>query len=172
MKLLEEILSDYPRIWEFYKQDDGERGRGPKYAQRYPMPMGTLSMIVDFHKWVHTTARLVAETVAIELPNTVRKVGVGPDPVVMFRINWLDTNWSLIQSRQKSLAKTLGDEVGHWHTKIRVRVNDADLYAYQPETSCQSCLHRSVVRMNDKLICVNVACRNPLTGEFLTWQIN
>lgn len=172
MKLLEEILSDYPRIWEFYKHNAGERERSPKYAQRYPLPMGTLSMIVDFHKWTHATAHLVANTTGIELPNHVRKVGVGPDPVVMFRIQWLDINWRLIESKRKTLAKTLGDEVQQWHTRIRVKVNDADIYAYQSDTFCAGCNHRSVVRTNDYFICVNVACRNPLTGEFRTWQIN
>jgi hypothetical protein len=172
MKLLEEILSDYPRIWEFYKQDISERERTPKHAQRYPLPLGTLSMIIDFHKWTHATTRLVSSEIGIEVPNHIRKVGVGPDPVVMFRIHWIDANWNAIETRRKSLAKTLGGEVEQWHTRIRVKVNDADIYAYQSDTFCQSCFHRSVVRMNNTYICVNVACRNPLTGEFLTWQIN
>jgi hypothetical protein len=172
MKLLDEILSDYPRVWEFYKHNSGERERSPKHAQRYPLPMATLSMIVDFHKWTHKTAVLVSETVGVELPNHVRKIGVGPDPVVMFRINWLSNTWNAVEQRQKSLAKTLGNEIIHWHTVIRVKVNDADVYSYETTTICNSCLHRSVVRMNESLICVNSACRNPLTGEWRTWQVN
>ena len=171
MKLLDEILSDYPRIWEYYKHETGERGRAPKYAQRYPVPLGTLSMVLDFHKWTHATAHLVAESVGLELPNHVRRTEVGPDPVVMFRINWLSISWHAVEQR-KSLAKTLGDEIGQWHTRIRVKVNDADLYSYESTTLCQGCNHRSVVRMNDKFLCVNTACKNPLTGEWLTWQVN
>jgi len=172
VKLLEEIVSDYPRIWEFYKHNTGERERSPKHTQRYPVPIGTLSMIIDFHNWTHKTVYIVRDTVGIELPNNVRKTAVGPDPVVMFRLNWLDTNWKLLESRQKSLAKTLGGEVEQWHTRIRVKVNDADIYAYQATAICAGCEHRSVVRMNDTFICVNTTCRNPLTGEFRTWQIN
>jgi hypothetical protein len=37
---------------------------------------------------------------------------------------------------------------------------------------CQSCFHRSVVRMNDIFICVNVQCRNPMTGKWRTWPIS
>lgn len=170
MRLLDEILSEYPRVWNYYKQDTGERGRAPKYAQRYPVPIGTLSMIIDFHKWTHKTARLVSNETGIELPNYVRKVGVGPDPVVMFRIQWLSNNWVQVETKRKSLAKTLGDEVTHWHTRIRLKVNDGDIYTYESNTLCQSCLNRSVVRMNDKFICVNIDCRNPLTGEWRTWQ--
>tara|TARA_R110000868_G_scaffold74293_5_gene214774 strand:+ start:4983 stop:5501 length:519 start_codon:yes stop_codon:yes gene_type:complete len=172
MKLLDEILSDYPRVWEYYKHDTGDRGRAPKYAQRYPLPMGTLSMILDFHKWTHATAHLVSETIGLELPNNVKRTEVGPDPVVMFRINWLSIVWTTVEQKQKTLAKTLGDEVGQWHTRIRVKVNDADVYTYEASTLCQGCQHRSVVRMNDRFICVNTACRNILTGEWLTWQVN
>jgi hypothetical protein len=172
MKLLDEILSDYPRVWEYYKHDTGDRGRAPKYAQRYPLPMGTLSMILDFHKWTHATAHLVSDTIGLELPNNVKRTEVGPDPVVMFRINWLSIVWTTVEQKQKTLAKTLGDEVGQWHTRIRVKVNDADVYTYEASTLCQGCQHRSVVRMNDRFICVNTACRNILTGEWLTWQVN
>lgn len=170
MKLLEEILSDYPRIWNYYKHDTGEKSRGPKYAQRYPVPMGTLSLIIDFHKWTHKTAHLVSESTGLELPNHVRRTEVGPSPVVMFRLQWLNNNWGNVESKRKTLAKTLGDEIIHWHTRIRVKVNDGDIYTYQSETICEFCLHRSVVRMNDKFVCVNVACRNPITGEWRTWQ--
>jgi hypothetical protein len=172
VKLLDEILNDYPRVWEFYKQNNEDKERGPKHAQRYPLPMGTLSLIIDFHKWTHRTAHLVSESVGIELPNHIKRTEVGPCPVVMFRIHWLSNTWHTIEQRQKSLAKTLGDEVGQWHTRIRVKVNDADIYAYDPQMICHSCNHSSVVRMNDRFICVNTACRNIMTGEWLSWQVN
>lgn len=108
--------------------------------------------------------------IIVRLP--VRKTEVGPCPVVMFRLDWMNKNWSVIERKRKSLAKTLGDDVVHWHTRIRVKVNDGDTYSYDPTIFCQNCNHRSAVRWNDRYICVNPACRNPLTGEVLSWQIN
>lgn len=171
MKLLEEILNDYPRVWEFYRHDTGEKGRAPKFAQRYPLPLGTISMILDFHTWTHRTAYLVASELGVTLPNDVRKTEVGPCPVVMFRIDWLNKNWSNVERKKKSLAKTLGDDVVHWHTRIRVKVNDADTYAYESTMLCTQCSHKSVMRWNERYVCVNPACRNPLTGEVRTWPV-
>ena len=172
MKLLDEILSDYPRIWNFYRQDIGEKQRQPKYAQRYPLPLGTLSMILDFHKWVNESSLSLADKTGIELSNNIRKTAVGPDPVVMYRIQWLSNNWSSIENKQKHLAKILGNEIIHWHTRIRVKVNDGDIYEYQSTILCEQCTHKSVVRINDIFLCVNVECRNPLTGKWRTWQNN
>lgn len=172
MKLLEEILNDYPRVWEFYRHDTGEKARTPKFAQRYPLPLGTISMILDFHKWTHATAILVSQEIGVTLPNDVRKTEVGPCPVVMFRLDWMNKNWSSVERKRKSLAKTLSDDVVHWHTRIRVKVNDGDTYSYDPSVFCQNCNHRSAVRWNDRYICVNPACRHPLTGEVLSWQIS
>ena len=170
VRLLDEILSDYPRIWEFYKHNDGEKARAPKYAQRYPVPIGTLSLIIDFHDWVHFSSKLISDSAKLELSNHIRKTEVGPCPVVMYRVKWISNNWHILKQRNKSLSKTLGDEVVNWHTRIRVKVNDGDIYAYQSELLCTQCAHRSVVRMNDNFICVNSACRNPLTGKWFTWQ--
>ena len=172
MKLLDEILSDYPRIWNFYKQDSGDKQRQPKYAQRYPLPLGTLSLILDFHKWVHESSLSLADKTGIELSNHVRKTEVGPDPVVMYRVQWLSNNWNLIEVKQKHLAKTLSGEILAWHTRIRVKVNDGDIYEYQAHTLCAQCKHRSVVRINNTFLCVNIECRNPLTGKWRTWLIN
>lgn len=169
MKLLEEILSDYPRVWEYYKHDSGEKGRAPKFSQRYPLPLGTLSMMLDFHKWTHKTTYFVASEIQQALPVPVRKTEVGPCPLVMSRIEWLNLVWEDIVRKRKSLSKTLGDEVIHWHTRIRVKVNDGDTYTYESEMACESCAHRSVMRINDKFVCVNTGCKNPLTGEFRTW---
>jgi len=172
LKLLDEILSDYPRIWNFYKQDSGDKQRQPKYAQRYPLPLGTLSMVLDFHKWVNQSALEVADKTGIELSNHIRKTPVGPNPVIMYRLQWLSNHWSAIENKQKHLAKYLGNEIVQWHTRIRVKVNDGDIYEYQSAVICQTCFHRSVVRINDTLICVNIECRNPLTGKWRTWPIN
>jgi hypothetical protein len=169
MKLLEEILSDYPRVWEYYKHDAGEKNRGPKFSQRYPLPLATLSMILDFHKWTHKTTYLVAGELQQALPVPVRRTDVGPCPLVMSRIRWLDYSWEEIVRKRKSLSKTLGDEIVHWHTRIRIKVNDGDTYTYESEMACESCAHRSVMRINDKFVCVNTGCKNPLTGEFRTW---
>lgn len=170
MKLLEEILSDYPRIWNYYKHDTGEKSRGPKYAQRYPVPIGTLSLIIDFHKWTHRTAYLVSSETGIQLTDIVKRTEVGPSPVVMYRLQWLNNNWGKLETQRKSLAKTLSDEVLHWHTRIRVKVNDGDIYTYESTVVCEHCSHRSVMRMNDRFICVNISCKNLLTGEWRTWQ--
>ena len=106
MKLLEEILSDYPRVWEYYKHDSGDKGRAPKFSQRYPLPLGTLSMILDFHKWTHRTTYLVAGELQQALPVPVRKTEVGPCPLVMSRIRWLDYSWEDVVRKRKSLSKT------------------------------------------------------------------
>jgi hypothetical protein len=172
VKLLDEILSDYPRVWEYYKHNTHERTNAPKYTQRYPLPLATLSMMIDFHKWTHATSKLFAETTGMDLPIHIKRTEVGPCPLVMFRLNWISNSWSVLQSKQKSLSETLGGEIGQWHTRIRVKVNDGDTYTYEAQMSCQSCNHRSVVRINDNLICVNSACRNPMTGEWLSWQVN
>jgi hypothetical protein len=165
MKMLEEILNDYPRIWEFYKNDNSEKTRAPKFAQRYPLPMATLSMIIDFEKWTHKTTLLVSSEIGIQLPNHVRKTEVGPNPVVMYRLHWLNQQWSVVENRKKSLAKTLSDDIIEWHTRIRVKVNDGNTYAYDPVLICNRCFHRSIVRFNDGYLCVNPACKNPLTGS-------
>lgn len=169
MKLLEEILSDYPRVWEYYKHGNVEVTRGPKFSQRYPLPLGTLSMIIDFHKWTHRTTYFVASEIQQALPVAVRKTEVGPCPLVMSRIQWLSAVWEDIVRKRKSLSKTLGDEVIDWHTRIRVKVNDGDTYAYEPTMTCDSCAHKSVMRINERFVCVNTGCKNPLTGEFRTW---
>lgn len=165
MKMLEEIINDYPRIWEFYRNDIGEKSRTPKFAQRYPLPISTLSMIIDFHTWTHKTVKLVASEIGVELPNHVKKTPVGPDPVVMFRLYWMNNQWNTIENRKKSLAKTLTDDIIGWHTKIRVKVNDGDTYAYDPVLVCHKCFHRSIMRYKEGFVCVNPACKNPLTGE-------
>lgn len=170
MKLLDEILSDYPRVWEYYKHDTGEKGRAPKFSQRYPLPLGTLSMILDFHKWTHKTTYFVASEIQQALPVPVRRTEVGPCPLVMSRIEWLNIVWEDITRKRKSLSKTLGDEIVHWHTRIRVKVNDGDTYTYESAMTCAQCAHKSVMRINDVFVCVNTACKNPLTGKLRTWQ--
>jgi hypothetical protein len=172
MKLLEEILSDYPRVWEYYKHDSGEKGRAPKFSQRYPLPLGTLSMMLDFHKWTHKTTYFVASEIQQALPVPVRKTEVGPCPLVMSRIEWLNLVWEDIVRKRKSLSKTLGDEVIHWHTRIRVKVNDGDTYTYESEMVCGQCAHKSVMRINDMFVCVNTACKDPMTGKLRTWLSN
>lgn len=164
MKMLEEILSDYPRIWEFYRNDSGDKTRTPKFAQRYPLPLATISMVIDFHTWTHATAKLVSSEIGIDLSNHVRKTAVGPDPVVMYRLHWLNQQWVVLENRKKSLAKTLTDDIIGWHTKIRGKVNDGDTYAYDPVLVCNRCFHRSIVRYNEGFLCVNPACKDPLTG--------
>lgn len=170
MRLLDEILSDYPRVWEFYKHDSTEKGRAPKFSQRYPLPLGTISMMMDFHKWTHKTTYLVAGELQQALPVPVRRTDVGPCPLVMSRVRWLSYSWEELVRKRKSLSQTLGDEVVHWHTRIRVKVNDGDVYTYESEMVCDDCSHRSVMCVNDKFVCVNTGCKNPLTGQFRTWQ--
>lgn len=172
MKLLDEIISDYPRVWEYYKHATSEKSRAPKFSQRYPLPVGTLSMMLDFHKWTHKTSRLVADTTQLELPNDIRKTEVGPCPLVLYRLNWLNSNWSHIQRKQKPLSETLSGEITLWHTRIKIKVNDGDTYTYESSMVCKRCTHRSVMRINDIYICVNSACRNPITNEVLSWEIN
>lgn len=172
MKLLEELISDYPRVWEYYKHHNSDSSRAPKYSQRYPLPIGTLSMMLDFHTWTHKTSKLVAETTGLELPNDIKKTEVGPCSLVLYRLNWLNHNWSFIQSKQKHLSDTLQTELKAWHTRIRMKVNDGDVYVYQASMSCVNCNNRSVMSINNTFICVNSACRNPITGKVLSWEIN
>ena len=172
MKLLDEIISDYPRVWEYYKQANTDRSRAPKYSQRYPLPIATLSMMIDFHKWTHATCKLVAEVVDIELPNDIKKTEVGPCPLVLYRLAWLNKNWSHIQNRQKHLSETLHVEVSKWHLRIKTKVNDGDSWHYETTMSCIHCSLKSVMRKEETYICVNSACRNPMTNEVLSWQIN
>lgn len=169
-RLLEEIISDYPRVWEFYKHHNEEKSRNPKFSQRYPLPLGTISMMVDFHKWTHNTTYLVAGTLQQDLPVTVRRTEVGPNPLVLHKLKWMMNKWDDLQRKNKSLAQTLGNEVLDWHTRIRVKVNDGDFYSYDSSIICDGCSHASVMAVNDLYVCVNVACRNPLTGEWRKWQ--
>jgi hypothetical protein len=171
VRLLDEILSDYPRVWEFYKHDTSDKSRTQKYANRYPVPMGTLSLIIDFHGWVHQTTVIISSEAQLPLPKPVKKTEVGPCPSVMSKVQWMGNNWHIIKQRKKSLSQTLGGEIVDWHTKIRVKVNDGDIYSYQSAVVCGRCAYKSVVRINDKFICVNVQCRNPMTGEWRTGDI-
>lgn len=172
MKLLDEIISDYPRVWEYYKHNSTDRSRAPKFSQRYPLPIATLSMMLDFHKWTHKTSRLVADNVGIDLPNDIKRTEIGPCPLVVYRLHWLNTNWSHIQRKEKSLSETLGNEILLWHTRIRVKVNDGDTYTYEPTMICSSCTHKSIMRINDMFICFNTACRSAVSGEMFSWKIN
>lgn len=171
MRLLDEVLSDYPRVWNYYKHDTGDKARTPKFAQRYPLPLATLSMMLDFHKWTHKSAYLCAGALQQALPVSPPRTETGPCPIVMVRLRWMSHNWNELTRKNKSLSKTLGDETLHWHTRIRVKVNDGDHYSYDPAIKCTSCGNSTVVQMNDLGVCVNVACRNPMTGEWRSWQI-
>lgn len=168
---IDELLGDYPKIWHFYKQDYGDRGRSEKYAQRYPLPINTLSLIIDFHKWTHSTARLVSDYIGIPVPKNAKPSEAGPCPLVIVRLHWLKNSWGDVQNH-KSLARTLGGEVVQWQTKIRGRVNDGDLYSYTAAVICERCQSRTVMRVNDRYLCVNSNCRDKFTGEWFSWEIN
>lgn len=168
---IEELLGDYPKIWHFYKQNTGEYGRSEKYAQRYPLPINTLSLIIDFHKWAHSTVRLVGEITGLEIPRNAKPSEAGPCPLVIVRLHWLKNTWTKVETN-KSLATTLGNEVIQWQTRIRSRVNDGDLYAYTASVICERCHSRTVMRVNDRYLCVNSNCRDKFTGEWFSWQIN
>lgn len=172
VKLLDEILSDYPRVWQFYKRNDGERVRTSRHAQRYPLPIATISMVLEFHSWTHETTQLVSDVVGLVMPAPVRKTETGPCPSVMSKIKWLNNSWSDLESQQKHLAGDLHHEILGWHTRIRAKVNDADVYAYDPGKVCDVCGHASIVRMGNKLICIANDCRNKMTGEYRSWEIN
>jgi len=168
--LLKDIVSEYPRIWEFYKINDGERVKTMKHQQRYPLPIDTLSMVLDFHKWTHYTASLFSDVTGLELPNHIKKTAVGPDPVVIYKLTWIGDYWSNLENSNKHLAKTLTTEIINWQTQIKRRVNDGDIYVYLPTEVCQACFHHSVMRINDVFICVNTACRDLMTGEVRRWK--
>ena len=167
---LDELLGDYPRIWNFYKTDYGDKGRAAKYSQRYPLPMGTLSMVLDFHKWVSSTSKLVSDVTGLPVPRNARPSEAGPDPLVIVRLHWLRNSWSSVEPK-RSLAKTLGEEIVGWHTRIRIKVNDGDVYSYTASVICTRCQNRTIMRMNDRYICVNSNCRDKFTGEWFSWQI-
>lgn len=167
---LEELLGDYPKIWYFYKQDFGDKGRSEKYAQRYPLPINTLSLILDFHKWTHATARIVNEHTGLPIPRNARPSQAGPCPLVISRLHWLMNCWNTVEAN-KSLAKTLGDEVVKWQTRIKSRVNDGDVYSYTAAVICQRCHSRTIMRVNDRYLCVNADCRDRFTGEWFSWEI-
>lgn len=168
---LDQLLGDYPKIWHFYKQNLGDTSRSEKYSQRYPLPISTLSLIIDFHKWTHNTARLVSEYIGVEVPINAKPSEAGPCPLVIVRLHWLKNSWGQVQNF-KSLAKTLGGEVVQWQTKIGTRVNDGDLYSYTAAVICERCQSRTVMRVNDKYLCVNANCRDKFTGEWFSWEIN
>lgn len=168
---LEELLGDYPKIWHFYKQNNGESGRSEKYAQRYPLPISTLSLIIDFHKWTHATCHLVNDYTGLPVPRNARPSEAGPCPLVIVRLHWLLNCWNTIEAH-KSLSKTLGGEVVQWQTRIRSRVNDGDDYSYTSTVICRRCESRTVMRVKDKYLCVNANCRDKFTGEWFSWEIN
>lgn len=168
---LEELLGDYPKIWHFYKQNTGDYGRSEKYAQRYPLPISTLSLIIDFHKWTHATCHLVNDYTGLPVPRNARPSEAGPCPLVIVRLHWLLNCWTTIEAH-KSLSKTLGGEVVQWQTRIRSRVNDGDEYSYTAAVICHRCQSRTVMRVKDKYLCVNSNCRDKFTGEWFSWEIN
>jgi len=170
VNLLQHIVSEYPRIWEFYKTDTSQNERRTKHAQRYPLPMDTLSMIVDFHKWTFRTATLFGEATGLEVPTFAKRAEVGACPAVISRLNWMQVSWQVLENKNKSLAKTLTNDIIIWQTRINRKVNDGEIFTYLEKEVCDTCNNNSVMRYNDYLICVNTACRNPITGEVKRWR--
>lgn len=169
--LLEELVGDYPRIWNFYKHSSDDNSRNQKYAQRYPIPMGTLSLIIDFHKWTHVTSRLVSRETGLPVPRNATPSEAGPCPLVILRLNWLSNAWTSLEAKQGNLDKTLAREVSDWHSRIRRRVDDGDTYTYTPAIYCSRCNSHAVMRVGERYVCVNGRCRDPFTGEWFSWQI-
>ena len=168
---IRELLGDYPRLWEFMDAKSPNSERSSKYARRYPLSVSLLSTAFEFHKWTHSNSKLVSEVIAIRLPCNVQPSASGPDPLVIARLTWLTKVWSNLESVDKNLAKTLDGEVDHWSMKIRQRLQGANPYKYLSGATCQHCQTRSVVQYENSLMCINAECRDPMTGEWRTWQM-
>lgn len=168
---LKQLLGDYPRLWEFMDSKNNNNERSVRNARRYPLNISVVSTALEFHLWTHKTAILVASATGLPLPNRYSHSMAGPDPSVMERLNWLATIWDTLETREKSLCKTLSADIDKWSIKIRSRFEGADSYKYLAGAMCSSCKCRSVVQYHKSLMCINVDCRDPLTGEWRTWEV-
>lgn len=169
---IKELIGDYPRLWEFIDAPPTHtEGSSNKHARRYPLSIGVLSTALEFNKWTIRTTNLVAEVIAIPCPRNANQSNAGPDPLVISRLNWFSKAWDTLESRDKNLAKTLDKEVEKWSWKIRSRFDGAEAYKYLSAATCQYCGSRSIVKYQDSLMCINNECRDPMTGEWRTWQV-
>lgn len=170
---LQNILGDYPKLWDFIEGSKSSTNeRSMKYARRYPLSIDALSNIIIFHKWVNFTTSIVAEVTGLPIPRNARRADTGPCPAILERLHWLEVSWLALESKNKNLSKTLSSEIVEWQYKIARRVGQTDTYTYDTAVICANCQGRTVMRIDDKYLCVNIVCKNPMTGEWRTWQIS
>lgn len=170
-QVIKELIGDYPRLWEFMDAQPPHQEGSAKFARRYPLSIAVLSTALEFNRWVIQTSRLVEEVAGIPCPRNIPTSNSGPDTMVIARLNWLSKSWDALESRDKDLAKTLDKEVDYWTMKIRARFQGATSYKYLSGATCQYCSSRSVVKYENSLMCINQECRDPMTGEWRTWQV-
>lgn len=168
---IKELLGNYPRLWEFIDAKSPHIEGSTRFARRYPLSISILNTALEFNKWTHQTTHLVSEVTKSKRPENIRKSSAGPDPLVIARLMWLTKIWEELERVDKSLAKTLTSEVNSWTYKIQYKFQGANPYKYLSGATCQSCNTKSVVRYENKLMCINDLCRDPMTGEWKTWEM-
>ena len=167
---LDRLLGDYPKLWDFiHSNNEIDKSRSVKFSRRYPLSIEALSNILEFHLWVRSTSRLIEEVVDLPMPRNQKQSESGPCPSIIEKLNWLNLVWYKLEKIDKSLSKTLNSELVKWQQKISKRIGDTDAYSYQAQMVCDGCGSRSVMRYNGFYLCVNIQCKNPLTGEWRTW---
>lgn len=168
---IRQLLGDYPRLWEFIDAKPSVSQRNARNSRRYPLSISVLSTILEFHMWVHETALIVSQVTYLPLPNRFSHSSAGPDPSVMERLNWVASVWDSLEKNEKHLSKDLSKEIDKWSNRIRSRFEGADSYKYLAGAQCNNCKTRSVVQYHKSLMCINVECRDALTGEWRTWEV-
>lgn len=169
---LGKLIGDYPKLWDFIDtNNDIDKSRSVKFSRRYPLSIDALSNILEFHLWVRKTSKLVSEVLFLPLPKNQKHSDSGPDPSILEKLNWLSTTWDKLESIDKSLSKLLNNDIIKWQRKISKRIgDDTNTYTYETTMVCSVCSYNSVFKYNGFYLCVNIQCKDPLTGEWRTWQ--
>lgn len=169
---LGKLIGDYPKLWDFIdNNNDIDKSRSVKFSRRYPLSIDALSNILEFHLWVRQTSKLISKVLYIQSPANQKHSDSGPDPSILEKLNWFIQIWDKLESIDKSLSKLLNNDIIKWQRKIGKRIgDDTNTYTYETAMVCDVCKYNSVMKYKDFFLCVNIQCKDPLTGEWRTWQ--
>ena len=166
-QLLKEMLADYPRIWQHQRtmlMPDGSRGK-------YNLENGTVENIVDFQKWVISSTNQVSDLLNKQIKDAPNQTMAGPSPIVLHRLYWWIDNLDAVALKNLKVFKRLSNETHRWHGRIGIDAKSINTYSYKPDVFCKRCGNNCVIKREDTFICIDVACKNSVTGEWLMWRI-
>ena len=164
-QLLKEMLADYPRIWQYQRTMLMPNGTN----KQYNLERGTVENIVDFQKWVVVSTNGISDLLNKEIKGSPEQTISGPSPIVLYRLYWWIDNLDSVALKNLKIFKRLSTETQRWHGRLGVNPESINTYSYNPKVFCKRCGNNSVIKRVDTFICIDVGCKNTVTGEWLMW---